>query len=109
MKEVHTVAKMGRPKAESPKKKNVSFRLTEEEYQKLSEYAAKHELTTSTQEQGVLNKHKRYKKVLIFYIRCQKSNTRTPCYIRKELQWQKQEKITEAEPYAKVRANASPT
>ena len=23
---------MGRPKAESPKKKNVSFRLTEEEY-----------------------------------------------------------------------------
>ena len=47
MKEVHTVAKMGRPKAESPKKKNVSFRLTEEEYQKLSEYAAKHELTTT--------------------------------------------------------------
>ena len=93
MKEVHTVAKMGRPKAESPKKKNVSFRLTEEEYQKLSEYA----------------QHKRYKKVLIFYIRCQKSNTRTPCYIRKELQWQKQEKITEAEPYAKVRVNASPT
>lgn len=46
MKEVHTVAKMGRPKAESPKKKNVSFRLTEE-YQKLSEYAAKHELTTT--------------------------------------------------------------
>ena len=40
------MAKMGRPKAESPKKKNVSFRLTEEEYQKLSEYAAKHELTT---------------------------------------------------------------
>ena len=35
MKEVHTVAKMGRPKAESPKKKNVSFRLTEEEYQKV--------------------------------------------------------------------------
>ena len=41
------MAKMGRPKAESPKKKNVSFRLTEEEYQKLSEYAAKHELTTT--------------------------------------------------------------
>lgn len=45
MKEVHTVAKMGRPKAESPKKRNINFRLTEEEYQKLSEYAAKHELT----------------------------------------------------------------
>ena len=41
------MAKMGRPEAESPKKKNVSFRLTEEEYQKLSEYAAKHELTTT--------------------------------------------------------------
>ena len=39
---------MGRPKAESPKKKNVSFRLTEEEYQKLSRViAAKHELTTT--------------------------------------------------------------
>ena len=47
MKEVHTVAKMGRPREESPKKKNVSFRLTEKEYQKLSEYAAKHELTTT--------------------------------------------------------------
>ena len=41
------MAKMGRPRAESPKKKNVSFRLTEKEYQKLSEYAAKHELTTT--------------------------------------------------------------
>ena len=39
------MAKMGRPRAESPK--NVSFRLTEKEYQKLSEYAAKHELTTT--------------------------------------------------------------
>ena len=94
------MAKMGRPKAESPKKKNVSFRLTEEEYQKLSEYAAKHELTTTLNDT---------KKVLSFYIRCQKSNTRTPCYIRKELQWQKQEKITEAGPYAKARVNASPT
>ena len=32
---------MGRPRAESPKKKN------EKDYQKLSEYAAKHELTTT--------------------------------------------------------------
>ena len=53
MKEVHTVAKMGRPKAESPKKKNVSFRLTEEEYQEIRQgcadydLAAKHELTTT--------------------------------------------------------------
>ena len=41
------MAKMGRPRAESPKKKNVSFRLTEKEYQKWSEYAAKHELATT--------------------------------------------------------------
>ena len=27
------MAKMGRPKAESPKKKNVSFRMTKEEYE----------------------------------------------------------------------------
>lgn len=39
------MAKMGRPKAESPKKKNVNFRMTQEEYDKLSEYAAKHKLT----------------------------------------------------------------
>lgn len=36
---------MGRPKAESPKKKNVSLRMTKEEYDKLTEYAAKHNLT----------------------------------------------------------------
>ncbi len=45
MKEVHTVAKMGRPKAESPKKMNVSFRMTEAEYKKLAEYATEHNLT----------------------------------------------------------------
>lgn len=39
------MAKMGRPKAESPKKMNVSFRMTEDEYKKLAEYAAKHNLT----------------------------------------------------------------
>lgn len=39
------MAKMGRPKAESPKKKNVSFRMTEVEYGKLMKYAEKHNLT----------------------------------------------------------------
>lgn len=39
------MAKMGRPKAESPKKMNVSFRMTEAEYKKLAEYAAEHNLT----------------------------------------------------------------
>lgn len=39
------MAKMGRPKAESPKKMNVSFRMTEDEYKKLAEYAAKNNLT----------------------------------------------------------------
>jgi len=39
------VAKMGRPKAESPKKMNVSLRMTKEEYEKLKKYAAEHNLT----------------------------------------------------------------
>ena len=39
------MAKMGRPKAESPKTKNINFRLTEEEYRRLTEYAAKHRQT----------------------------------------------------------------
>ena len=39
------MAKMGRPKAESPKKKNVSFRMTKEEYEKLTKYAEEHNLT----------------------------------------------------------------
>lgn len=39
------MAKMGRPKAESPKKMNVSFRMTEAEYKKLAEYATEHNLT----------------------------------------------------------------
>mgnify|MGYP000348735016 CR=1 FL=1 len=38
------MAKMGRPKAESPKKKNVSFRLTEEEYQEIRQGCADYDL-----------------------------------------------------------------
>ncbi len=39
------MAKMGRPKAEFPKVKNINFRLTEGEYKKLTEYAAQHRQT----------------------------------------------------------------
>lgn len=39
------MAKMGRPKAEFPKQKFVSVRLTKEEHEKLSEYAQAHNLT----------------------------------------------------------------
>ena len=39
------MAKMGRPKAESPKQKFVSVRLTKIEHEKLSEYAQRHNLT----------------------------------------------------------------
>ena len=39
------MAKMGRPKAESPKQKLVSVRLTKEEHEKLSEYAQQRNLT----------------------------------------------------------------
>ena len=40
-----TLAKMGRPKAENPKDFKVSARLTEEEYKKMKECAAKDNLT----------------------------------------------------------------
>ena len=36
---------MGRPKAESPRQKTLSIRVTKEEYEKLTEYATKHNLT----------------------------------------------------------------
>lgn len=39
------MAKMGRPKAESPRQKTLSIRVTKEEYEKLMEYAEKHNLT----------------------------------------------------------------
>lgn len=39
------MAKMGRPKSDSPKMKSVGIRLTEEEYDKLRRYAADRSLT----------------------------------------------------------------
>lgn len=39
------MAKMGRPTTDVPKDKRLGFRLSAEEYQKLLEYAAEHNLT----------------------------------------------------------------
>lgn len=39
------MAKMGRPKSESPKLKTVGVRLTDEQHKELKEYASKHNQT----------------------------------------------------------------
>lgn len=39
------MAKMGRPKSESPKLKSVGVRLTEKEHAELTKYASNHNLT----------------------------------------------------------------
>jgi hypothetical protein len=39
------MAKMGRPKSDSPKLKSVGIRLADEDYKKLIEYASEHNLT----------------------------------------------------------------
>lgn len=39
------MAKMGRPKSESPKLKTVGIRLSDEEYAELKKYASTHNLT----------------------------------------------------------------
>lgn len=48
------MAKMGRPKVDSPKSKAVGLRLAEDEHEKLLQYASKHDLTiTQTVLQGL--------------------------------------------------------
>ena len=39
------MAKMGRPKSDSPKLKSVGVRLTDEDHEKLMKYASAHDLT----------------------------------------------------------------
>ena len=39
------MAKMGRPKAESPKQKKINIRVTNKEYEELSKYASEHAMT----------------------------------------------------------------
>ena len=41
------MAKMGRPKSEKAKEKRVTLRLTDEEFNRLTEYAIKHSMTKS--------------------------------------------------------------
>ncbi len=46
--------KMGRPKSDAPKDKSLSLRVTDEEYEKLKEYAVNHEMTiTQALQKGV--------------------------------------------------------
>jgi len=45
--EVHEVTKIGRPKAEEPKKNRVTVRFDDREFQKLKECAKKYDLTVT--------------------------------------------------------------
>ena len=48
------MAKTGRPKSDNPKKQLIGFKLTEEEAQKLKEYASKHDMTiTQVLQKGI--------------------------------------------------------
>lgn len=48
------MAKMGRPKSDTPKKKTLSLRVNDEEYIKLKEYATTHNMTiTQALQKGV--------------------------------------------------------
>ena len=48
------MAKMGRPKSDSPKLKSIGIRLLDEDYEKLREYASAHHLTiTQTVLKGI--------------------------------------------------------
>lgn len=49
------MAKIGRPKSESPKSNFVGIRLSDEDYEKLIKYASEHHLTiTQTILEGVM-------------------------------------------------------
>lgn len=45
MKEVHIVAKTGRPKSDNPSSHRIGIRLTDSEYEYLKRYAENHDLT----------------------------------------------------------------
>ena len=48
------MAKMGRPRSDSPKLKSVGIRLADEDYEKLMKYASAHNLTiTQTLLKGI--------------------------------------------------------
>lgn len=47
MREVHSVARTGRPKSENKSERRIGVRLTEEEYQHLQQYVDTHDLTMS--------------------------------------------------------------
>ncbi len=54
LKEVHTLAKMGRPKTDEPRHNQVMVRFTDKEYKKLKECAEEKNLTiTETVRKGV--------------------------------------------------------
>jgi hypothetical protein len=56
LKEVHILAKLGRPKGENPREYKLSIRFSEVEREKLEKYAAKHNTTiTGAIRKGVLD------------------------------------------------------
>lgn len=49
------MAKMGRPKADNPKSHAINLRVTKDEYEKMQEYATKHDLTIAeSARQGII-------------------------------------------------------
>ena len=88
----------GRPKSDSPKQRSLSLRVDDAEYEKLKDYAAKHDMTITQ----VLQKG-----VEIQYSMEESSSTKYLFpFARKEQRWQKQEKTIEGGLYGKGKSNA---
>ena len=89
----------GRPKSESPKQRSLSLRVDDAEYEKLKDYAAKHDMTITQVLQRVLKFNTQWKKG--------SSSTKYLFpFERKEQRWQKQEKTIEGGLYGKEKSSA---
>ena len=80
------MAKIGRPKKESPKLKSITIRLSDSEYEKFIKYAASHNMTmTQALLKGIIIPESVMLEVL-----------QNLFPLMKEQRWQKQEKIIRA-------------
>ena len=82
------MARMGRPKIDKPKQKSIGIRMSEEEREKLLQYASEHDKTITEVVQEAVNK--------LYDADEDKCAKTLPN--RKESTWQKQGKITGDEP-----------
>ena len=85
------MAKTGRPKSDNPKKQLIGLKLTEDEANKLKEYASKHDMTiTQVLQKGIDMQY-------ALEAEAQRVRNLFPYYNKEEKRWQFQEKTSQAE------------